>query len=64
MKTQNELIESAIAKLSHESWDDEAAAVRGLKAAARKILAKLDHPTASVTQWDVDELRAAIEGAP
>lgn len=33
-----------------------------LKAVGFKILAKLDHPTASVTQWDADELRAALGG--
>lgn len=31
-----------------------------LKAVGQKLLAKFDHPTASVTQWDVDELRAAL----
>ncbi len=28
---------------------------------AKNILAKLDHPHASVTQWDADELRDAID---
>lgn len=28
---------------------------------AKRILAKLDHPTASVTSFDADKLRAAIE---
>ena len=32
-----------------------------LREVGSKILAKLDHPTASVTQWDADELRAALQ---
>lgn len=44
--------------------ESEAAALRvrveRVKEVGRKILAKLDHPTASVTQWDADELRAAL----
>jgi hypothetical protein len=32
-----------------------------LRVAGQKILAKLDHPTAIVTQWDADELRKALE---
>lgn len=33
-----------------------------LKAIGQKLLAKFDHPTAVVTQWDVDELRKALGG--
>lgn len=35
-------------------------ACEGLAAVGQKILAKLDSETGSVTQWDADELRAAI----
>lgn len=35
-----------------------------LAAVGTKILAKLDSPTASVTQWDADELRAALLTPP
>jgi hypothetical protein len=41
----------------------EAKVVR-LRVVGQKILAKLDHPTASVTQWDADELRKALEAKP
>ena len=34
--------------------------LESVKGAAKKILAKLDSPTASVTQWDADELRDAL----
>lgn len=38
----------------------EAGRAAGLATVAKKILDKLDHPTASVTQWDADELREAL----
>jgi len=40
------------------------ARVEKLEVVGRKILAKLDSETASVTQWDADELRAALEAKP
>ena len=60
------LVKSAHARLyrDHEEMVSIITAERDrLRAAGRKILAKLDHPTASVTQWDADELRAALGDA-
>ena len=46
-----------IVRVDYEGAKAELTKVRTV---AQKILDKLDHPTASVTQWDADELRQAL----